>query len=255
MDIKFKYKILWDRACELGKTSSILNVERNSLTFARTGKYLNSIKDANKPVDVVVPYTMPRESIRELPNCVNVHILLPEDDLQYVFTCIHNELNKDRHPKPNDISVLANIHHSAIVGVHGNTYCTCPDGSKMNLKHMGNVVIEDDADIEALCIVHRASMSSTIVKKGAKICVKVNVGHNCIVGERTIIAPGVLLGGGTKIGADCCIWQGVITRSNITICDNVVIGAGSLVLHDITDPGIYFGTPAKYVKPYDPKLR
>jgi len=64
-----------------------------------------------------------------------------------------------------------------------------------------------------------------------------------------------LLGGGTKVGDYCYIWQGVITRSNIKICDNVVVGAGSLVLNDIIEPGTYFGSPAEYVKPYDGSLR
>jgi serine acetyltransferase len=46
-----------------------------------------------------------------------------------------------------------------------------------------------------------------------------------------------------------------VTRSNINICDNVIIGAGSLVLKDIAEPGVYFGSPAKYVKPYQEELR
>jgi UDP-3-O-[3-hydroxymyristoyl] glucosamine N-acyltransferase len=155
----------------------------------------------------------------------------------------------------NVISPMANIHETAVVGVHGNTYCSAPDKSKINMKHMGNVVIEDDVDVEALSIVHRSTMASTTIKKGAKVCVKVNVGHNCYVGERTILAPGVMLGGETIVGKDCYIWQGVITRSKVKICDEVIIGAGSLVMHDIEKSGIYFGSPAKYVKPYDSSAR
>ncbi len=113
------------------------------------------------------------------------------------------------------------------------------------------VVIEDDVDIEAQCIVHRAAMTSTIIGEGSKICVKVNFGHNCICGKNNFIAPGVLLGGGTEIGDNCYIWQGVITRSNVKICSGAIIGAGSLVMHDITKPGVYFGQPAKFIKPDD----
>lgn len=252
-EIKEKYRTLWEKAIALGKTSSILDVEDNSLTFARSEKYLSKLIGTNKHVHVIIPYNLDTKII--LPPNVTVHTLKPEDDLQYVFTYIHNEVNANKDPKPDIISPTARIHPTAVVGVHGNTYCTYPDGSRVNLKHMGNVIIEDDVDVEALSIVHRAGMSSTILKKGVKVCVKVNVGHNCYVGEGSSIAPGVLLGGGVQIGKNCFIWQGVITRSNISICDNVVIGIGSVVMHDITKSGIYYGTPAKYVKPYDITLR
>jgi UDP-3-O-[3-hydroxymyristoyl] glucosamine N-acyltransferase len=120
---------------------------------------------------------------------------------------------------------------------------------------MGNVVIEDDVDIEALTVVHRAGMTSTVLKKGVKICVKCNIAHNCIIGENTFIASGALIGGGTVIGKNCYVWQGAIIRDNISICDNVIIGSGSMVMQKIENSGVYFGTPARYIKPYDPSLR
>jgi acetyltransferase-like isoleucine patch superfamily enzyme len=253
--IEKKYPDLWERVHKLGRTSSILHPVNDSLTFARTSEYLKKLYDVSEDIIVIVPYEMEWKSVKLLPTNVTVFRLYEEDNIQYVFTCLHNSINKYKYPMKNMISPTANIHESAIVGVHGNTYCSAPDKSKINLKHMGNVVIEDDVDVEALCIVHRSTMASTVIKKGAKVCVKVNVGHNCYVGERTILAPGVMLGGETKIGKDCYIWQGVITRSKINICDNVIIGAGSLVMHDIEKSGIYFGSPAKYVKPYDPTAR
>ncbi len=240
---------------KIGGTSSILEPINFSLTFARSAKYLEKLNNSTLYLDVLVPYTMDREVIRKMPENINIHIVAPNDNIEYVFTYIHNEINKHRDPKENVIGNNVNIHESVIFGVHGNTYCRCPDGSMMNLKHMGNIVVEDNVDIEALSIVHRAGMTSTIIGEGTKVCVKCNIGHNCIIGPRTFIAPGVLLGGGTVLGSHCYIWQGVITRSNITICDHVVIGAGSVVLNDITEPGVYHGTPAKYVKPYDESLR
>ena len=254
MDIN-KYRGLWDVAHDLGRTSSILDVENNSITFAKTPKYLNHLKNTTKVVHVIVPHDMPNDELGVLPDNITVHVLSEEDDLQYIFTYIHNDINKNKEPKPNVIGKNCNIHPSAIVGVHGNTYCTCPDGSRINFKHMGNVVIEDNVDVEAFSIVHRAGMSSTILREGVKVCVKVNVGHNCIVGSKTIIAPGVLLGGGSAVGANCYIWQGVIIRGHISICDDVVVGAGSVVLKSIIEPGVYYGSPAEYIKPYDSKLR
>ena len=240
---------------KLNKTSSILEPVDNSLTFARSSSYLGNLNGTSLHLDVVVPNNMDKEVIENLPENVKVHVIGKDDSVEYIFTYIHNVINENKEPKEDIIGKNVNIHESVVFGVHGNTYCRCPDGSMINLKHMGNIIVEDNVDIEALSIVHRAGMSSTIIGEGTKICVKCNIGHNCIVGKRTFIAPGVLLGGGTTVGDYCYIWQGVITRSNVSICDKVIIGAGSLVLNDITKSGVYFGNPAKYVKQYDGSLR
>jgi serine acetyltransferase len=253
--VEDKYREILEDALELSNTCSILEPADESLTFARSVDYLSRLRNTDKDISVIVPYDMDKQLMNELPKNINVHVLEKGDSIEYVFTYIHNMINKYKAPKENIIGDDVNIHESVIFGVHGNTYCVCPDGSKLNLKHMGNIIVEDYVDIEALSIVHRSGMTSTIIGEGSKVCVKCNVGHNCIIGKRTFLAPGVLLGGGTEIGDNCYLWQGVITRSNIKICSNVVVGAGSLVLGDITEPGTYFGSPAKYVKSYDGSLR
>ena len=253
--VEKKYSEIYEKAFELGKTSSILEPENDSLTFARSPGYLSLLRKTDKTISVIVPYNMDTQIINELPRSVTVYLLEEGDNIEYVFTYIHNQVNEYKEHKPHVIGNNVNIHDSVVFGVHGNTYCVCPDGSKLNLKHMGNIVVEDNVDIEALSIVHRAGMTSTIIGEGSKVCVKCNVGHNCIIGKRTFLAPGVLLGGGTEVGDNCYLWQGVITRSNIKIGDRIIVGAGSVVLHDLEKPGIYFGTPAKYVKEYDESLR
>jgi UDP-3-O-[3-hydroxymyristoyl] glucosamine N-acyltransferase len=173
-----------------------------------------------------------------------------------VFTKIHNEINKNRTRKLDVIDPSAYIHETAVIGVHGNTYFDNKDCTdRIGLKHIGNVVIESNVDIEALSIVHCAGIDSTIIKKGVKVCVMCNVGHNCYVGENTILAPGVKLGGHSVIGKNCYLWQNVVIRSGVNICDNVMVGANSYVHDDIKESGVYFGTPAVYVKPYDKEIR
>jgi len=253
--VEDKYKPLLSKSLFLNKTSSILEPVNNSLTFARNDKYLSSLKTYNENIYVIIPNNLNKKLVKSLPQNISIYKIDEKDNIEYVFTYIHNLINENQTPKKDIIGKNVSIHHSALIGVTGNTYCTCPDGSKLNLKHMGNVVIENNVDIEAQTIVHRAGMTSTIIREGSKICVKCNIGHNCIIGKRTFIAPGVLLGGGTEVGDNCYIWQGVITRSNIKICDNVIIGMGSLVMKDINKPGIYYGNPIKFVKPYNEGLR
>ncbi|MBR9682639.1 MAG: hypothetical protein GOV02_03100 [Candidatus Aenigmarchaeota archaeon] len=252
--VERKYGHLLEIALELGKTSSVLRVEDNSFTYARNPQYLSKLKDTKKNVQVMVPFPIYKEA-EQLPMNVDVHFIDGEDNIEYIWAYIHNEVNKDVEPAPIIIGNNCYIHETAIIGVHGNTYALAPDGSRIHLKEIGGVRLEDDVDVEALSIVHRSCFNNTVIGKGSKVCVKCNIGHNVRIGKNSLIAPGVLLGGGTTVGDNCFIWQGVITRSYINICDNAIVGAGSVVLHDLREPGIYIGSPARYVKPYDETLR
>jgi acetyltransferase-like isoleucine patch superfamily enzyme len=254
--VEDKYYSILDSALTIGKTCSIMYPEDNSFTFARNMHYLMPLLNVDLRLDVVThEYLADWAEIKNFSKRISFHSVLNEDNLEYVYTYIHNMINKDKQPAPNIIGNNCEIHETAIIGLRGNTFAFCPDGSRIRLIEVGNVVIGDDVDIDAYSTVHRSCMNSTVIGNGTKICAQVNIGHNCIIGERNLISAGVRLAGETTVGNDCFIWQGVITRNRVKICDNVMIGAGSLVLNDITKPGVYFGSPAKYVKPFNPDLR
>jgi len=242
------YPELWERAKSITRTCPIGDIQDHCLTFAKSLVHTESLGNIKKTFDVIVPSWF----MGTLPKNITVHQVI---DVKRVFIELHNKINENNLPKDNNISIKAEIHQSAVIGVPGNNIIKLPDGRIINMKHMGNVVIEDYAEVQALSVVHRSVFESTIIRKNAQIFAKVNVGHNCDIGESTIVCPGTMLAGGTKVGKNCYIWQGVITRSNISICDNVIIGAGSLVLKDITEPGVYFGSPVKYIKAYSEELR
>jgi len=249
-----KYKHILDLAMELGKTCSIFNPVDKALTFARNHQYLYNLLDVtDKEVWVLLPYFIGRELINKLPENIYPYIIDEGDNIEYVWTSIHNIVNADVKP---DISIGkdCNIHETAIIGVHGNTYAIAPDGTRVHLKEIGGVEIGDRVDIEAYSIVHRSCFGNTIIEDDVKVCVQCNIGHNTKIGHNTYIAPGVKLGGGTQIGANCFIWQNVVTHSQIKICDKVMVGNASYVHRDITESGIYVGSPAKYVKRFDEKV-
>lgn len=248
-----KYRDLWDIAQGLKKTSSLFDLKNKSITFMRHEKYAQYLMGTEEEVWVIVPNQLSNGTLEKLPP--NVHPCVVDDDVDYIFASIHNKIHEQTIPTENVIGKNCNIHETALIGIDGKKYIECPDGSKMRLKEIGNVVIEDNVDIDAYSIVRRSVMSSTILRKGVKVCAKVNIGHNCIIGENTLISPGVLIGGSTTIGKNCYIWQGSMTRSHIDICDNVIIGMGSVVTENITESGVYLGAPAKYMKPYNKKLR
>ena len=250
--IEEKYPELWKKANKIKNTCSVYDIKHNSLTFAKTLFNLELTFESDKTVDVITPYWLRG---KDIPKNVTIHTIQEDDNVKDIFIELHNMINEYNEPEENIISNKAVVDPTAVIGVPGNNIMKRSDGRIINMKHMGNVVIEEYAEVQALSVVHRSVFGSTIIRRNAQIFAKVNIGHNCVVGESTIICPGTLLAGGTKVGKNCYIWQGVITRSNISICDNAIIGAGSIVLKDITEPGVYFGSPVKYIKPYSEDLR
>lgn len=231
------------------KTCSLFDLKDNCLTFSREKEYLPLLYDTKYKLGVIVPENLlPMDGI---PSNVELITLDKDINIDYYFTLLHNFINKDREPEANKIGKNCNIHDTVILNVPGNTYAASPTGERVMMKHMGGVIIGDDVDIAAYSIVHTSTMSSTIIKDGVKILVMCNIGHSCFIDEDTFLAPGVRVAGATKIGKNCFIWQGAIIADCISICDNVTIGMGSVVTKDIVKPGIYYGNPCKYVRPYE----
>lgn len=57
-----------------------------------------------------------------------------------------------------------------------------------------------------------------------------------------------MINGDCKIGCQCFIGSGSIIAHGVTICNNTIIGCGTVVIHDITEPGLYVGSPARRIK-------
>jgi UDP-N-acetylbacillosamine N-acetyltransferase len=72
--------------------------------------------------------------------------------------------------------------------------------------------------------------------------------HEVQIGDHNHIAVSATICGRVKIGSLCTIGANSTIIDQISICDNVTIGAGATVVSDITEPGIYVGTPAKKIK-------
>jgi UDP-3-O-[3-hydroxymyristoyl] glucosamine N-acyltransferase len=221
-------------------TCPINNLKDGCVTFVRNNKYLNL--DEHRDVVVLVP-----EVIKDLPGGWCYEFV---DNVDYVFTMIHNTLYKDVLPRKNTIGQNCFIHSTAVLDVEGMHVTKAPDGSRIQLKHMGNVVIEDDVMILALATLQRAVFGSTIIKRGVKIDSHVNIGHNSVIGENTVLALGAIVGGSVVIGRNCMIGLGAVIRNGVKICDDVIIGMGTNVVSNITKSGIYMGSPAKFFKSY-----
>lgn len=235
------YKYILSKYPQYKNTCPINDLRDGCITFIRSKKYLNL--SANKDVIILVP-----KGLNDLPGGWRYEFV---DNVDYIFTMVHNMLYKDSIPVHNLVGKNCFIHTTAVLDVEGMHVTKAPDGSRIQLKHMGNVILEDDVVVLALATLQRAVFGSTVIKRGVKIDSHVNIGHNSFIGQNSVIALGAIIGGSVKLGRNCMVGLGAIIRNGISICDNVIIGMGSNVVSDITEPGIYMGSPAKLFKPYN----
>ena len=118
------------------------------------------------------------------------------------------------------------------------------EGNK-KIPQIGNVVIGDDVEMGANCTIDRATLGSTIIRKGVKFDNLVHIAHNCEIGENTYIAASTAIAGSTKLGKNCLISGNVSMAPHIIIADNTSMGGATGVTRSLTKPGLsYLGAPA-----------
>jgi UDP-3-O-[3-hydroxymyristoyl] glucosamine N-acyltransferase len=136
------------------------------------------------------------------------------------------------------------IHSGAIVGSDGFGFAPHEDGTYSKIPQIGNVILEDDVEIGSCTTIDRATMGSTIIRKGVKLDNQIQIAHNVEIGENTVIAAQTGIAGSTKIGKNCMIGGQVGVAGHITIGDNVRIQAQSGIGKSLKDGEIVQGSPA-----------
>lgn len=140
------------------------------------------------------------------------------------------------------------IHSGTVVGSDGFGFAPKEDGSYEKIPQRGIVVIEDDVEIGANCTIDRATLGETLIRRGAKLDNLIQIAHNVVIGEHTVIAAQAGISGSTKIGKHCALGGQVGLTGHITIADKTNIGAQSGVPKSITESGkTYFGYPAREI--------
>jgi len=136
------------------------------------------------------------------------------------------------------------IHSGAIVGADGFGYTPNEKGEFVKIPQTGNVLIEDNVDIGAGTTIDRATLGSTIIRKGVKLDNQIQIAHNVEIGENTVIAALSGIAGSTKIGKNCMIGGQVGIVGHITIGNNVRIQAQSGIGRNVKDNEMLQGSPA-----------
>lgn len=121
------------------------------------------------------------------------------------------------------------IHAGSIIGSDGFGYAHTKDGKHIKIEHSGYVLIEDNVEIGANNTIDRAVFGVTHVKSGVKIDNLVQIGHNCIIGENTILVSQVGLSGSTSTGRNVIFGGQAGTGGHIHIGDfTQVAGRGAV---------------------------
>jgi UDP-3-O-[3-hydroxymyristoyl] glucosamine N-acyltransferase len=138
------------------------------------------------------------------------------------------------------------IHAGSVVGSDGFGYATAEEGAgHLKVPQVGTVVIEDDVEIGSNVCIDRATIGSTRIGRGSKIDNLVQIGHNVVVGEDSIIVAQVGISGSTVIGNRVVLAGQAGIVGHIKIGDGAVVGAQSGVTKSIPEGETVSGYPAR----------
>ena len=151
-------------------------------------------------------------------------------------------------------SIIGNncvIHSGAIIGADGFGFTPNQNGEYTKVPQTGNVILEDNVDVGAGTTIDRATLGSTILRKGVKLDNQIQIAHNVEIGEHTAIAAQTGIAGSTKIGKNCMIGGQVGIVGHITIGDRVKIQAQSGITRNVKDDETLQGSPALNYSDYN----
>ena len=143
------------------------------------------------------------------------------------------------------------IHAGTVIGSDGFGFAPQSENEFMKIPQLGNVVLEDHVEIGANVTIDRATMGSTIIRKGVKLDNLIQIAHNVEVGENTVMAAQTGISGSTKIGKNCMFGGQVGLAGHLKIANGTKIGAQGGILGDVKEENTaIIGSPAIEVKQF-----
>jgi len=136
------------------------------------------------------------------------------------------------------------LHNGAVIGSDGFGYAVMDDGSREKIPQVGIVVIEDDVEIGANAAVDRARFGETRIGKGTKIDNLVQIGHNVIVGEHSVLCGQAGVSGSSTIGSRCILAGQAGLAGHLVVHDGAIVGAQAGVMRDVPEREFVMGSPA-----------
>ena len=142
------------------------------------------------------------------------------------------------------------IHAGSVIGADGFGWAPNADGVFEKIPQIGIVILEDNVDVGANTCIDRATMGATVIKKGVKLDNLIQIAHNVVVGENTVMAAQNGIAGSSKIGANCMFAGQVGVVGHVNIGDRVTLASKSGASNNIADGETCMGFPALPVRRY-----
>jgi UDP-3-O-[3-hydroxymyristoyl] glucosamine N-acyltransferase len=136
------------------------------------------------------------------------------------------------------------INSGSIIGADGFGFAPNENGEYDKVPQIGNVILENYVDIGANSTIDRATLGSTVIRKGVKLDNHIQIAHNVEIGKNTVIAAQTGIAGSTKVGENCQIGGQVGIAGHLKIGNNVKIQAQSGIGRNIKDDEVIQGSPA-----------
>ncbi|MEP7155890.1 MAG: UDP-3-O-(3-hydroxymyristoyl)glucosamine N-acyltransferase [Betaproteobacteria bacterium] len=134
------------------------------------------------------------------------------------------------------------VHSGAVIGADGFGFApdfSAEGGEWVKIPQTGRVIIGDDCEIGANTTIDRGAIEDTVIGNDVKLDNQVQIGHNCVVGDHTVIAGCAGIAGSTKVGKRVMIGGAAGLVGHIEVCDDAIISAMTLVSKSISEPGTY----------------
>ena len=135
------------------------------------------------------------------------------------------------------------IHANAVIGAEGFGYAPDGRGVLERIAQLGAVELGNDVSVGAGSTIDRGALANTRIGHGVKIDNQVQIGHNCVIGDHSVICGCCGIVGSTTIGRHCVLGGGVGVGGDgpLTLCDGVTVSGMTHVSRSIEQPGVYSG--------------
>ena len=134
----------------------------------------------------------------------------------------------------------SSVHFGSVLGSDGFGYAPSKSGYQ-KIEQLGGLIIGDNVEIGSSCTIDRGALGDTQIHDGVKLDNQVHIAHNVSLGENSAIAACCAIAGSTSIGKNLQMGGLSGILGHISICDDVLIGAHTLVTKNIDKPGNYVG--------------
>ncbi|MFD2550918.1 UDP-3-O-(3-hydroxymyristoyl)glucosamine N-acyltransferase [Bizionia sediminis] len=175
-------------------------------------------------------------NVKIFPNCyIGDNVVIKDNTMVFAGAKIYSDSLIGEH---------CVINSGVIIGADGFGFTPNNKGEYTKVPQIGNVILEDFVDVGAATTIDRATLGSTIIRKGVKLDNQIQIAHNVEIGKNTVIAAQTGVAGSTKIGENCIIGGQVGIAGHLTIGNGVKIQAQSGIGKNIKDNEVLQGSPS-----------